>query len=107
VKADSGRPDPPHLQRALDALAVAGRQPRAVTGSTCASSACSAGQPFLGGASASSCGAHRGVGRGHVVQAVEQRLEIQHGAAHQQRQAAAPRISPISAVASRTNSAAL
>jgi hypothetical protein len=31
---------------------------------------------------------NRGIGRGHGVQAVAQRLEVQHGAAHQQRQAA-------------------
>jgi hypothetical protein len=45
--------------------------------------------PALRGRFIGQRGAHGGVGLGHVVQAVEQRLEVQHGAAHQQRQLAA------------------
>ena len=60
----------------------------AVGGSTRASSACSAGQPSLGRLRFQ-LGAHRGVGRRHGVEPVEPGLEVQHGAAHQQRQLAA------------------
>ena len=71
--------------------ASAGARRAAVAGSTRASSACSAGQPR---AAASASMRWRGAPRrpaGMRVQALAQRLEIQHGAAHQQRQVPALR----------------
>ena len=47
------------------------------------------GRPADAGGLGVQPGAHLGVGGGHVVDAVEQRLEIQHGATHQQRDGAA------------------
>ena len=87
--ADSGRP----LTRCTSSArwmrcASFGARRAAVAGSTRASSACSAGQPSRA-ASRVDRGAHRGVGRRHRVEAVEQRLEVQHRAADEQRQRAA------------------
>ena len=89
-QADSGRPlTAVDLERALDALrVVAARGAPRVAGSTAASSACSAGQPARA-ARASIVGAHRGVGFGQRVEAVEQRLEVEHRAADEQRHRAA------------------
>ena len=57
----------------------------ALAGSTAASSACRAGQPARA-ARASSSLAHLEVGFGEGVEAVEQRLEVEHRAADQDRQ---------------------
>jgi hypothetical protein len=95
----------PHLQRALDALAVAGRQAGGGGGVHAGQFGVQRG-PALA-APGLQPRAHGGVGGGHVVNAVEQRLEIQHGAAHQQRQGAARADLGHEPLASCTNSAAL
>ena len=77
-----------HLERPLDALASLGAMRAAAAGSSAASSACSAGQPSRA-ARASSSRAQRGRGLRQGGQPVQQRAQIQHGAADQQRHAAA------------------
>ena len=75
--------DAVHLQRALDTLAVGGRQ-------ACGGYRVHGGEfgmhrrPSFGGSLGFQHCAHRRVGRWHVIQAIEQGLEVQHGAAHQQ-----------------------
>jgi hypothetical protein len=78
----------PHLERALDALAVLRREPRGRHGVDLREPRVHGGPAVRGGFGVDAR-AHGRIGRGHGVDAVEQRLEIQHGAAHQQRQRAA------------------
>ncbi len=78
----------PHLQRTLDALAVTGCQAGSRGRVYQGQFGMQRGPALLGGLRFQ-LRAHVGVGGGHVVNAVEQRLEVQHGAAHQQRQRAA------------------
>ena len=74
----------PDFEGAADALAVAGGQADGRL-------RVHLGQPCVQGGPAQllgllvDLGAHLRVGRGDVVQALQQRLEVQHGAAHQQR----------------------
>jgi hypothetical protein len=77
--------DAVHLQRALDALRVVGRQARGRGRVHARQRGVHRGPAFLPRLGVQLC-PYGGVGRGHVVQAMRQRLEIQHGAAHQQRQ---------------------
>ena len=80
--------EPPDLEGTLDALAVGRRQPRGGDGID----ACQLGVQ-RGPAARCGLGIERGaqaaVRRRHLVQAVEQRLEVEHRAADQQRQSAA------------------
>ncbi|MCY1515204.1 hypothetical protein D9M68_497800 [compost metagenome] len=78
----------PHLERALDALAVLRCEPRGGDGVDLRQPRMH-GRPAERGGFGVQARAHGGVGRGHGVDAVEQRLEVQHGAAHEQRQRAA------------------
>ena len=75
----------PHLQCALNALAVARCQAGGGGGVYLGQLGVHAG-PANGLGLGFELGAHFGVGGGHVVNAVQQRLEVQHGAAHQQGQ---------------------
>jgi len=90
MPADKGRPVNRQTSSARwMRCASAGASRAAVTGSTAASSACSAASPVprLGVDAL----AHAGIGLGHGVQPFAQGLEVQHRAAHQQRQVAALR----------------
>jgi len=80
--------DMPHLQRTLNALAVAGGQARGRHWVHTRQLGMQ-GRPALLGRLGFDLGAHLGVGGGHVVNAIKQGLEVQHGAAHQQWQCAA------------------
>ncbi|MOA13784.1 hypothetical protein D3C78_1338470 [compost metagenome] len=77
--------NPEDFERALDALAVAGREPGRRDGVDLGQLGMHA-MPADGSGLCFELGAHGRIGRGHVVHAVEQGLEVQHGAADQQRQ---------------------
>jgi hypothetical protein len=79
--------EPPHLQRALDALAVARRQARGGQRVDARQLGVQR-RPALGAACASSC-ARTLASAGGMSSRPSQRLEVQHGAAHQQRRAPA------------------
>ncbi len=79
---------PEHFQRPLDALRIAGRQPgrgRRVDPRQFRMQR----RPALARRLRFQFGAHGRVGLGHRVESVEPGLEVQHGAAHQQRELAA------------------
>jgi hypothetical protein len=95
----------PHLQGALDALAVAGRQALGGDRVHLGQQGVHGGPADVGGLGIQR-GAHLRVGGRHLVQSLKQRLEVQHGAAHQQRHAPRARISATRRSVSRTNSAA-
>jgi hypothetical protein len=96
----------PDLQRTLDALGVVGRQARGGGGVHAGQFGVQGGPALPGGTFVQRL-AHLRVGTRHGVQPVAQRLEVQHGAAHQQRQAAAcADLARQAAVASATKRAA-
>ena len=79
--------DPPDFKRAANALGVGGRQPGGGLGVDSGELRVHGG-PTDGGGFGLDGRAHAGVGGGHLVQALPQGLEVQHRAAHQNRQAA-------------------
>ena len=79
---------PKHFQRPLDALRVAGRQPRRGRGVDPRQFGMQR-RPALARRLRFQFGAHGRVGLRHRVESVEPGLEVQHGAAHQQRELAA------------------
>ena len=83
-----------HLERALDALPVARRDPRGGCGvHVAASRSCSAGQP-CSRRFAIELGAHGVIGARQRREAVAQRAQIEHRAADEQRQSPARTRSP-------------
>ena len=76
------------LERALDPLAVVGREPRGGDGVDRRELGVQGRPAFAGGACVDR-GAHFGVGGGHRVEAVEPGLEVEHRAADQERDRAA------------------
>jgi hypothetical protein len=79
----------PYLERALDALAVVGRQPRGCDGVDLGEFGVHC-RPAQRSTLCIEARTHCGFGGWHLVDAVDQRLEVKHRAANEQRQPAAP-----------------